>query len=126
LLLKFDPALRWWSILTAAAASFSMGQIVGELDAIGYAQQNFPKCELPMISKSVFPHIDSFGVYGSLLAVLIVVAALVGFRILRTEETRYRLVTAINIAAWPIVLLGVSTFFLAAYALPYAKCAAAA
>jgi hypothetical protein len=123
LLLKFDPALRWWSIFTAAATSFSMGQIVGELDAITFAQQR-SECELPEITQSFLPHIESYGIYGSVLAVLVIAVALVGFRLLRTEEARYRLVTVINVVAWPIIVLGVAMFFLAAYALPHAKCAA--
>lgn len=101
-----------------------MGGIVGELDAIGFAQQTFPRCELPTFSQSVFANIESFGAYGAVLAALIIAASFIGFRLLRSEEARYRLVTVIHIAAWPIVLLGVTSFFLAAYALPYAKCAA--
>ena len=102
-----------------------MGQIVGELDATGFAQQKSAECGLPSISKSFLPHVETFGLYGSVLAVLVIAAALVGFRRFPSEEARYRLVTAINMIAWPTVLLSVATFFLAAYALPYMKCAAA-
>jgi hypothetical protein len=123
MLLKFDPALRWWSVFTAAAASFSMGQIVSDLDAITFVQQR-AECGLPEISQSFLPHIESYGVYGSLLAALVIAAALVGFRLLRSEEARYRVLTAINLVAWPIILLSVAMFFLAAYVLPHAKCAA--
>ena len=125
-LLKFDSLLRWWSILTAAVAGFSMSQIVVELDAIGFAQQKSSECGLPIFSKGFLRHIESFGVYGSIFAVLIIAAALIGFRLCSSEEARYRLVTVINVVAWPILFLGFAAFFLAAYALPYAKCAAAA
>ena len=107
-----------------AAAGFSTGKIVGELDAVGFVKQSCPECELPKISQSVLPHIESFGVYGTVLAALIITTTIIGFRLLRSEEARYRLVTIIHTVAWPIVILGVMLFFLAAYALPYAKCTA--
>lgn len=124
--MKIDPVLRWWSILTVAAASFSIGQIVGEPDATGFAQKKSAECGLPAISKFFLPHAETFGLYGAVLAVIIIAVALAGFRLFSSEEARYRLVIAINTIAWPIVLLSVATFFLAAFALPYAKCAAAA
>lgn len=37
---------------------------------------------------------------------------------------RYRLLAVVYTVAWPTVLLGIVSFFLAMYALPYAKCAA--
>ncbi len=103
-----------------------MAQMLGELNAKEFAQQMSSECGLPAFSRSFLPLIDSLGLYGTALAVLIMVTALVGFRVFRAEEARHRLVTVIHVVAWPIVLLGVAGFFLAAYALPYAKCAAAA
>jgi hypothetical protein len=98
--------------------------MLNEIDAIGFVQRNFPGCELPIISRSVLPHTESYGIYGAGLAALILATTFIGFQALRTEEARYRLVAVIHTVAWPIVLLAVMQFFLATYALPFAKCAA--
>lgn len=99
-----------------------MGQILGELNAKEFSQQIFAGCELPILSKQTLSHVDSFGLYGTVLATLIIISTLVGFRLIKTEEGRYRLVAIIHMVAWPAILLGVTQFFLAAYALPYLKC----
>lgn len=99
-----------------------MGQILGELNAKDFSEQIFAGCELPSLSKQTLPHVDSFGLYGTVLATLIIVSTLVGFRLVKSEEGRYRLVAIIQTIAWPAILLGVMQFFLAAYALPYLKC----
>lgn len=125
LLLKFDPALRWWSVLTVAASSFVAAQVLGELNAKDFIQQMSSECGLPIFSRQFLSLIESLGLYGTGFAVLILVTAVVGFRVLRTEEARYRLLAVIYTIAWPVVFIGVTSFFLAAYALPYAKCAAA-
>lgn len=124
--MKYDPALRWWSVLTVAAASFVIGQVLGELNAEDFARQMSSECGLPVFSRQFLSLTDSPGLYGTALAAFIVASALVGFRVLQTEEARYRLLAVIHTVAWPIVLLGAASFFLAMYALPYAKCAAAA
>ena len=111
--------------MTVAATSFAMAQVLGELNAKDFAQQMSSECELPLLSRQFLPLVDSLGLYGTALAVLIIAVALVGFRVLQTEVARYRLLAVVYTVAWPTVLLGIVSFFLAMYALPYAKCAAA-
>ena len=123
--MKYDPLLRWWSILLPAVTSLVMAQLIGNLNAIEFAQQMSSECGLPSFSRMYLPLIDSFDVYGMAFAGLIVVSALVGFRVLKTEEARYRLIAVIHGIAWAVVPFGIAVFFLASYALPYAKCAAA-
>ena len=109
--------------MAVAGTSWSMGQMVGELNATGVARR-WSECGQNKLSQMILPHIESFGMFGSVLAILVVAVALIGFRVIRSEEARYRLVTGINVLIWPIILLGVATFFLAVYALPHARCAA--
>ena len=108
--------------MTVAVASFATGNFLDELNAKEFAQQSFPECELPLISKQMLPHLESFGTYGTILAALIIVSTLVGFRLLKSEEARYRLITIIHTISWPAICVSTMQFFLAAYALPYLKC----
>ena len=108
--------------MTVAVASYATGQFLGEMNAKEFAEQMFAGCELPILSKQTLPHIDSFGFYGTVLAALIIISTLVGFRLIKSEEGRYRLVAIVHTIAWPAILGGTTQFFLAAYALPYLKC----
>lgn len=84
------------------------------------------ECGLPAFSRMYLPLIDSIDVYGTAFAAFIIISALVGFRVLQTEESRYRFIAVIHGIAWAVVPFGVAVFFLASYALPFAKCAVAA
>lgn len=77
-----------------------------------------------MVTQGFLPYADSLGIFGAIFAVCILTISTMAFYSLKSDPARMRAALIVNLVGWPVLLVASTLFFLAAYVLPMAKCAA--